>query len=78
MGENGKGFPVGESFAGRSEVFEGHGVCDRGVRPGDVGGEMTEVPSQRGLSFKRSLNLKVLELFKRFGQGPSSADALFA
>ena len=48
------------------------------MRPGDVGGEMTEVPSQRGLCFKRSLNLKVLELFKRFGQGLSSADLLFA
>lgn len=71
-----KGFSVGESFGGRSEVFEGHGACDRGVLPGDVGGEMMEEPSQRGLCFKRSLNLKVLELFKRFGRGLSSADAL--
>ena len=37
---------------------------------------MMEEPSQRGLCFKRSLNLKVLELFKRFGRGLSSADAL--
>ena len=43
-------------------------VVIRGA-PRGRGWRATEKPSQRGLGFKRSLNLKVLELFKGFAQG---------
>lgn len=44
------------------------GAQDRGVLPGDVAG-LLQKSKVRGLCFQRSFKLKVLELFKGFGQG---------
>lgn len=50
-GKSGKGFSVGESFGRRLGGIWGHGACDRGVLPGDVGEEIMDEPSQRGALF---------------------------